>query len=196
MDTLFEKLLSYYNLSLSDYIADKESGIEDYIGAFLVTSGKEAKLYANELRNKGDDYNSMLLNFICDRLAEAFAEKLHLDIRKNYWGYSEDENLSYDDLFKGKYVGIRPAVGYPSIKDQKEIEKIFKILNGEDVTGAKVTESYMMDPTSSVCGLYFANKNAKYFDVYKIDENQLKDYSNRNGSSLDELKIRLPYILI
>ena len=183
-------------LSLSDYIADKESGIEDYIGAFLVTSGKEAKLYANELRNKGDDYNSMLLNFICDRLAEAFAEKLHLDIRKNYWGYSEDENLSYDDLFKGKYVGIRPAVGYPSIKDQKEIEKIFKILNGEDVTGAKVTESYMMDPTSSVCGLYFANKNAKYFDVYKIDENQLKDYSNRNGSSLDELKIRLPYILI
>ena len=183
-------------LSLSDYIADKESGIEDYIGAFLVTSGKEAKLYANELRNKGDDYNSMLLNFICDRLAEAFAEKLHLDIRKNYWGYSEDENLSYDDLFKGKYVGIRPAVGYPSIKDQKEIEKIFKILNGEDVTGAKITESYMMDPASSVCGLYFANKNTKYFDVYKIDENQLKDYSNRNGSSLDELKIRLPYILI
>lgn len=183
-------------LSLSDYIAEKESGIEDYIGAFIVTSGKEAKIYANELRNNGDEYNSMLLNFICDRLAEAFAEKLHLDIRRNYWGYAKDESLSYDEILKGKYVGIRPAVGYPSIKDQKEIEKIFKVLNGEKVTGTKVTESYMMDPPSSVCGLYFANRNAKYFDVYKIDENQLKDYSNRNGSTLDELKIRLPYILI
>lgn len=183
-------------LSLSDYIAEKESGIEDYIGAFIVTSGKEAKIYANELRNNGDEYNSMLLNFICDRLAEAFAEKLHLDIRRNYWGYAKDESLSYDEILKGKYVGIRPAVGYPSIKDQKEIEKLFKVLNGEKVTGTKVTESYMMDPPSSVCGLYFANRNAKYFDVYKIDENQLKDYSNRNGSTLDELKIRLPYILI
>lgn len=183
-------------LSLSDYIAPKDSNIEDYIGAFLATSGKEAKEYANNLRDNGDDYTSMLLNFICDRLAEAFAEKLHQDIRKNYWGYVAEENLSFDDLLRGKYIGIRPAVGYPSIKDQKEIEKIFKVLDGESVTGARVTENYMIDPPSSVCGLYFANDNAKYFDVYKIDEKQLEDYAKRNGSSLEELKIRLPYILV
>ncbi|MDY2630600.1 MAG: methionine synthase [Clostridium sp.] len=183
-------------LSLSDYIAPKESKIEDYMGAFLVTSGKEAKEYANELRDNGDEYNSMLLNFVCDRLAEAFAEKLHLDLRKKYWGYSENENLKLDDVLKGKYIGIRPAIGYPSLKDQKEIKKIFRILDGENYTGASITENYMIDPPSSVCGLYFANKNAKYFDVYKIDENQLSDYSKRNNSSLNELKLRLPYILV
>ncbi|WP_268873138.1 methionine synthase [Clostridium nigeriense] len=182
-------------LSLSDYIAPEKLKINDYIGAFITTSGKEARIYANELRDNGDEYNSMLLSFVCDRLAEAFAEKLHLDIRKKYWGYSENENLTLDELLKGKYTGIRPAVGYPSIKDQKEIEKIFKILDGENNTGSKVTTGYMMDPPSSVCGLYFANENAKYFDVYKIDENQMKDYSKRNGSTLEELKIRLPYIL-
>ena len=182
-------------LSLSDYIAPKNLKINDYIGAFIVTSGKEAKLYVNELRNNGDEYKSMLLNFVCDRLAEAFSEKLHLDIRKNYWGYSEYENLTVDELLKGKYKGIRPAIGYPSIKDQKEIEKIFEILDGENNTGILVTDSYMMDPTFSVCGLYFANENAKYFDVYKIDENQIKDYSKRNGATLEELKTRMPYIL-
>ncbi len=182
-------------LSLSDYIAPKSTNIEDYIGAFLVTSGKDAKKYADKLRNNGDEYTSMLLNFICDRLAEAFTEKLHLDIRKEYWGYSEDENLNLDDILKGKYIGIRPAVGYPSLKDQKEIEKIFKLLNGNKYTGATITESYMIDPPSSVCGLFFANKNAKYFDVYKIDESQLDDYSKRNKSSLKDLKLRLPYIL-
>lgn len=182
-------------LSLSDYIAPKNLKINDYIGAFIITSGKEAKLYVDELRNNGDEYKSMLLNFVCDRLAEAFSEKLHLDIRKNYWGYSEDENLTVDELLKGKYKGIRPAIGYPSIKDQKEIEKIFEILDGENNTSILVTDSYMMDPTFSVCGLYFANENAKYFDVYKIDENQIKDYSKRNGATLEELKTRMPYIL-
>ena len=184
------------NLSLSDYIAPEELELDDYIGAFLVTSGIEAREYAKKLRAKGEDYNSMLLSFVCDRLAEAFAEKLHLDVRKNYWGYSREEKLSYDELLSGKYRGIRPAVGYPSIKDQKEIRKIFKLLNGEEVTGAKVTESNMIDPPSSVCGLYFANFEAKYFDVYKIDNNQLEDYAKRNSSDLEELKNRLPNILI
>lgn len=182
-------------LSLSDYIAPKNLKINDYIGAFIVTSGKEAKLYVDELRNNGDEYKSMLLNFVCDRLAEAFSEKLHLDIRKNYWGYSKDENLKLDELLKGKYNGIRPAIGYPSIKDQKEIKKIFNLLDGEKNTGVVVTESYMMDPPFSVCGLYFANENAKYFDVYKIDENQIKDYSKRNGAALEELKTRMSYVL-
>ena len=181
-------------LALGDYLAPKETNISDYIGAFLVTAGKEAKEYANKLKDSGDEYTSLLLSFICDRLAEAFAEKLHLDIRKKYWGYSEDENLEMEDILKGKYVGIRPAVGYPSMKDQKEIEKIFNILKSENKTNVEITESYMIDPASSVCGLYFANKNAKYFDVYKIDENQLEDYSKRNGSSIAELKGRLPYI--
>lgn len=184
------------NLCLSDYIAPEELKIDDYIGAFLVTSGTEAREHSKKFRENGDDYNSMLLSFVCDRLAEAFAEKLHLDIRKNYWGYSSDENLNYDDLLSGKYRGIRPAIGYPSIKDQKEIKKIFKLLNGEKATGARVTESNMMDPPSSVCGLYFANSEAKYFDVHKIDINQLEDYSKRNSSNLVELKNRLPNILI
>ncbi|GAA0759508.1 methionine synthase [Clostridium sartagoforme] len=184
------------NLCLSDYIAPEELKIDDYIGAFLVTSGTEAREHSKKLREKGDDYNSMLLSFVCDRLAEAFAEKLHLDIRKNYWGYSSDENLSYDELLSGKYRGIRPAVGYPSIKDQKEIRKIFKLLNGEKVTGASFTESNMIDPPSSVCGLYFASSEAKYFDVYKIDINQLEDYSKRNNSNIAELKNRLSNILI
>ncbi|MBD7916409.1 methionine synthase [Clostridium sp. Sa3CUN1] len=182
-------------LSLSDYIAPEELKINDYIGAFITTSGKEARNYANELRCNGDEYNSMLLSFICDRLAEAFAEKLHLDIRKKYWGYSEKENLTLDEILKGKYKGIRPAVGYPSIKNQKEIEKIFKLLDGENNTGVGITENYMMDLPSSVCGLYFANENSNYFDIYKIDENQIKDYSKRNNSSLEELKNRLSYIL-
>lgn len=184
------------NLCLSDYIAPGDSNIDDYIGAFLVTSGVEAKEYVKELKKSGDDYNSMLLNFICDRLAEAFTEKLHLDIRKNYWGYSKDENLSLNEILLGKYRGIRPAVGYPSIKDQKEIKKIFKLLNGEEITKVKVTESNMLDPTFSVCGLYFANNEAKYFDVYKINNEQLEDYSRRNGDNLEDLKYRLPNILL
>ncbi|MDI9215447.1 methionine synthase [Clostridium tertium] len=184
------------NLSLSDYIAPKELEIDDYIGAFLVTSGTEARQYAKKLKENGDDYSSMLLSFVCDRLAEAFAEKLHLDVRKYYWGYSSEERLNHEELLSGKYRGIRPAVGYPSMKDHKEIRKIFKLLNGEESTGAKVTESNMIDPPSSVCGLYFANSVAKYFDVYKIDNNQLEDYAKRNNSDLEELKNRLPNILI
>lgn len=184
------------NLSLSDYIAPKELEIDDYIGAFLVTSGTEARQYAKKLKENGDDYSSMLLSFVCDRLAEAFAEKLHLDVRKYYWGYSSEERLNHEELLSGKYRGIRPAVGYPSMKDHKEIRKIFKLLNGEESTGAKVTESNMIDPPSSVCGLYFANIVAKYFDVYKIDNNQLEDYAKRNNSDLEELKNRLPNILI
>ena len=183
-------------LSLSDFIAPIESGKEDYLGAFITTSGMEAKEYIKELKEAGDDYNSMLLTFVCDRLAEGFAEKLHLDIRKDYWGYSENEDLSYDNLLIGRYRGIRPAVGYPSIKDQKEITKIFKVLDGENITGAVVTESYMMDPPSSVCGLYFANEKAKYFDVYKVDKDQLEDYAKRNKSDIKDLKYRMPHILL
>ena len=183
-------------LCLSDFIAPKESKKEDYIGAFIATCGVEAREYSKKLKANGEEYKSMLLNFICDRIAEALTEKMHLDLRKKEWGYSKDEILKYDEILSGKYIGIRPAIGYPSIKDQKEIRKVFKLLDGEKNTGIRITENNMMDPPSSVCGLYFANKKAKYFDVYKIDENQLEDYSIRNRSKLEELKNRLTEILI
>lgn len=183
-------------LCLSDFIASKESNKEDYIGAFISTCGIEAREYSKELKENGEEYKSMLLNFLCDRIAEALTEKMHFDLRTNEWGYSKNERLNYEEILSGKYIGIRPAIGYPSIKDQKEIRKVFKILDGEKNTGIKITENNMMDPPSSVCGLYFANANARYFDVYKVDEYQLKDYSIRNNSTLDELKYRIMEILI
>ncbi|SHI36206.1 methionine synthase (B12-dependent) [Clostridium cavendishii DSM 21758] len=183
-------------LCLSDFIAPIESGKLDYIGGFLVTAGLGAQEFANEFKTKGDEYNAIMIKLICDRLAEAFSEKLHEDLRKLYWGYSKDENLSLEDILKGRYKGIRPAFGYPSLRDQKEIKKLFKLLDVENTIGVTLTESYMMNPVSSVCGLYFANAKSKYFDVNKIDKNQVKDYCNRSGEKIEEVEARLENILI
>ena len=135
-----------------------------------------------------------MLKLVCDRLAEAFAEKLHEDIRKNYWGYAKDENLSMKEIFKASYRGIRPAFGYPSLIDQSQMKILFNLLNGEKVTGVKLTESYMMDPVSSVCGLYFASEDSRYFNSNFIDKDQAEDYANRCGLSLEQLEKALPNI--
>lgn len=182
-------------LCLSDFIAPKEINKDDYLGGFIVTTGLKADEYAKKLEAEGDSYNAIMLKLVCDRLAEAFAEKLHEDIRKNYWGYAKDENLSMKEIFKASYRGIRPAFGYPSLIDQSQMKILFNLLNGEKVTGVKLTESYMMDPVSSVCGLYFASEDSRYFNSNFIDKDQAEDYANRCGLSLKQLEKALPNIL-
>lgn len=182
-------------LCLSDFVAPKESGKEDYLGGFIVTAGLGADAYAKKLEDEGDSYNAIMLKLVYDRLAEAFAEKLHEDIRKIYWGYDPDENLSMKEIFKASYRGIRPAFGYPSLIDQSQMKKLFNILDGEKVTGVKLTESYMMDPVSSVCGLYFASEDSRYFNSNYIDKDQAEDYAKRCGCTLEELEKSLPNIL-
>ncbi|MEQ8154474.1 MAG: methionine synthase [Clostridiaceae bacterium] len=183
-------------LSLADFIAPKESNIKDYIGAFLVTVGDEASDYETELKGKGDDFSAIMLRLLCDRLAEAFSEKLHEDIRKVYWAYDEDETLSMKEIFQSKYRGIRPAFGYPSLKDQKEMKKVFKLLKVTERTNVTLTEHYMMNPVSSVCGLYFASKHSKYFDLNKLSKDQIEDYSQRKGEDFEAVLKRLKnYVL-
>lgn len=182
-------------LCLSDFIAPKEINKDDYLGGFIVTTGLKADEYVKKLEAEGDSYNAIMLKLVCDRLAEAFAEKLHEDIRKNYWGYAKDENLSMKEIFKASYRGIRTAFGYPSLIDQSQMKILFNLLNGEKVTGVKLTESYMMDPVSSVCGLYFASEDSRYFNSNFIDKDQAEDYANRCGLSLEQLEKALPNIL-
>lgn len=182
-------------LCLSDFIAPKEINKDDYLGGFIVTTGLKTDEYVKKLESEGDSYNAIILKLVCDRLAEAFAEKLHEDIRKNYWGYAKDENLSMKEIFKASYRGIRPAFGYPSLIDQSQMKILFNLLNGEKVTGVKLTESYMMDPVSSVCGLYFASEDSRYFNSNFIDKDQAEDYANRCGLSLEQLEKALPNIL-
>jgi len=179
---------------LADYIAPKTSGLQDYLGGFIVTAGLGAKEYAAALKDQGDDYSALMVQLLADRLAEAFAELLHQRVRKDYWGYAADENLSLEDLYHGKYAGIRPAFGYPSLRDHTEKAKLFELLNGYSL-GVTLTESFMMEPAASVCGLYFSNPEAKYFDINKIDREQFADYLKRNGRTGQEIAKSLGAIL-
>ncbi|MBK1811776.1 methionine synthase [Clostridium sp. YIM B02505] len=179
------------HMCLSDFIAPKESGKTDYIGSFLVTAGNEIYDYEKELKEAGEEYKAIMLKLLCDRLAEAAAEKLHEDIRKTYWAYDKNEDITKKQLFQAKYRGIRPAFGYPSLKDQKQMEKVFKLLKVTERTGVTLTESYMMNPVASVCGLYFGSKHAKYFDSFKLSKDQVIDYCNRINESIEDVEKRL-----
>lgn len=150
---------------LADYIAPKDSGKADYLGGFIVTAGIGVEEYAQKLKAEGDDYKAIMVKVLADRLAEAFAEQLHMQIRRDYWGYGADEDLSIQDMLREKYRGIRPAFGYPSLKDHREKTKLFDLLKGEENTGVSLTETYMMKPAASVCGLIFAAEEAKYFEL-------------------------------
>ena len=174
------------NIALADFIAPKESNVKDYIGMFAVTAGIGLDELVSEYEKDNDDYNSILIKALADRLAEAFAEHLHELVRKEYWGYAKDEKLSSSELIKEKYTGIRPAPGYPAQPDHTEKLLIFELLNAESNTGIKLTESLAMQPAASVCGLYFANPKAKYFNVGKITKEQVLDYQRRKGMSLEE----------
>jgi 5-methyltetrahydrofolate--homocysteine methyltransferase len=173
------------NFALSDFIAPKESNQEDYIGGFAVTAGLGIEKHISRFEADHDDYNSILLKALADRLAEAFAERLHERVRKEFWAYDESESLDTDSLIKEKYQGIRPAAGYPACPDHTEKETIFNLLSGEDI-GISLTESFAMFPTASVSGLYFANENAKYFGLGKIQKDQIEDYAKRKEQTIEE----------
>ena len=172
-------------LALSDFIAPKNSGKQDYIGAFAVTTGFGTDELAQKYEAEHDDYNAIMVKAIADRLAEAFAEFLHKKVRTEIWGYSNDENLENDDLISEKYVGIRPAPGYPACPDHLEKTTIWDLLKVKENIGLELTESLAMFPTASVSGYYFANPKAKYFGVGKISEDQLKDYAKRKNIDLE-----------
>jgi len=153
------------NLCLADFIAPTELNAADHIGMYALTTGIGIEKWEEEFKKSGDDYSAIMLKILSNRLAEAFAELLHQKIRKEIWGYSPDENLTPDELFKEKYHGIRPAPGYPACPDHKLKEKIFSILDAEKNTGIKLTENYSMLPSASVCGFYFAHPESRYFGV-------------------------------
>ncbi|ARV09357.1 methionine synthase [Winogradskyella sp. PC-19] len=174
------------NHALADFIAPKEKGYQDYIGAFCVTTGFGTKVLAEQFEVDNDDYNSIMIKALADRLAEAFAEYLHKEVRTNYWGYASSENLSNQELIKEDYKGIRPAPGYPACPDHLEKTTIWKLLDVENQIGVKLTESLAMWPAASVSGYYFGNKEAKYFGLGKITEDQLIDYSKRRNITKEE----------
>ena len=175
------------NTSVADFIAPKSSGIKDYIGGFVVTTGLGIEKKVAEFEADHDDYNSILLKALADRLAEAFAEKAHEMVRQELWGY-EKEPLSKSDLIKEKYVGIRPAPGYPANPDHTEKTGLFEILNATELTGVNLTESLAMYPTASVSGWYFAHKEAKYFGVGKIKMDQIEDIANKKEMDINVYK--------
>ena len=173
------------NIALADFIAPKESGKQDYIGCFCVTTGFGIDEKAIEFEKQLDDYSSILVKALGDRLAEAFAEYLHMKVRREIWGYDSNENLSNKDLIDEEYKGIRPAPGYPACPDHLEKPTIWKILNVENEIGVKLTESMAMWPASSVSGYYFGNPDSKYFGLGKIKEDQVIDYAKRRGISTE-----------
>jgi 5-methyltetrahydrofolate--homocysteine methyltransferase len=190
-----EKVQSSYNLALADYIAPKETGLKDYVGAFAVTVGLGIEKVVEQFEKDQDDYHSIMTKALADRLAEAFAEHLHEQVRKKYWGYASDESLPNEELIKENYRGIRPAPGYPAQPDHTEKLVIFDLLDVEKNVGITLTESLAMHPAASVCGLYFAHPEAKYFNVGKIGKDQVIDYHKRKGMSVEETEKWLRPIL-
>ena len=183
-----------YNESLSDFVAPRDSGLKDYIGAFTVTAGIGEDVIAERFKRANDDYSAILVSALADRLAEAFAERLHQNVRKEFWGYAPDETLSNDDIITEKYRGIRPAPGYPLQPDHTEKGTLFQLLGSERI-GVKLTESYAMWPGAAVCGLYFSHPQSHYFGVGKIERDQVEDYARRKGWSVAEAERWLAPIL-
>ena len=176
------------NIALSDFIAPKETGKDDYIGAFVVSCGFGVEKLAKEYEADLDDYNSIMTKALADRLAEAFAEYLHWKVRAEYWGYDRSENLTNNDLIKEKYVGIRPAPGYPACPDHLEKRKLFDLLDVEKEIGVTLTESYAMNPAASVSGWYFSHEESRYFGLGKIQKDQVVDYALRKGMKVEEIE--------
>jgi 5-methyltetrahydrofolate--homocysteine methyltransferase len=175
------------NQCLADFIAPKSSGIADYIGLFAVTAGLGIEKYEKRFEDAHDDYSSILLKSLADRLAEAFAEHLHERVRKDLWGYAADEALGNDALIKEAYRGIRPAPGYPACPEHTVKADMFKLLQCEEI-GMRVTESFAMFPGAAVSGFYFAHPASKYFVVGKIGEDQLNDMAARRGIDKEQME--------
>jgi len=175
------------NLCLSDFIAPKESQVDDYLGAFVVSISQVPSTLSSDYRSNGDDYTALMIETLTDRLAEAFTELLYKDARVKYWGFTPDDNLSLEDLLACKYRGIRPAIGYPSCPDHSEKENVLNLLEAGQRIGTRLTESYMMMPVSSTCGFMMANEHAKYFEVNQISAQQAEDYFTRKGKVIEQL---------
>jgi len=190
-----EKREGRHNVALSDFIAPKSTGVADYIGAFVVTAGIGEDVIADRFKHANDDYSSILVKALADRLAEAFAERLHQRVRKEFWGYAPDESFSSDELMLEKYQGIRPAPGYPAQPDHTEKATLFRLLDAENSAGVKLTESFAMWPGSSVSGLYFSHEEAEYFGVGKIELDQVEDYAARKSWTVAETERWLAPIL-
>ncbi|WP_139685665.1 methionine synthase [Vibrio tasmaniensis] len=170
-----------FNYCLSDYIAPKDSGKADWIGGFAVTGGIGERELADEYKANGDDYNAIMIQAVADRLAEAFAEYLHKEVRKDIWGYSPDEDLSNDDLIREKYQGIRPAPGYPACPEHTEKGTLWELMDVEKAIDMSLTTSYAMWPGASVSGMYFSHPDARYFAIAQIQQDQVDSYADRKG---------------
>jgi 5-methyltetrahydrofolate--homocysteine methyltransferase len=174
------------NIALADFIAPKDSGLQDYIGCFCVSTGFGTQELAADFERKHDDYNSIMIKAIADRLAEAFAEYLHRQVRTKFWGYAAAESLSNDELIEEKYLGIRPAPGYPACPDHLEKLTIWELLGVKEKIGVELTESLAMWPAASVSGYYFAHPQAKYFGLGKIQQDQVEDFAKRKNIELEK----------
>jgi 5-methyltetrahydrofolate--homocysteine methyltransferase len=174
------------NLALSDFVAPRDSGLADYIGGFVVTTGHGEDVHIKRFEADKDDYSAILLRALADRLAEAFAEHLHARVRREFWGYAPDEALTNEQLIAETYRGIRPAPGYPAQPEHSEKETLFRILDAEARTGVTLTESFAMWPGSSVSGFYYSHPESRYFGVGKIEKDQVEDYARRKGWPLKE----------
>ncbi len=190
-----KKPLGKYNQCLADTIAPKDSGVQDYIGAFAVTTGTGIETKLAEFEKEHDDYQSIMLKALADRLAEAFAETMHELTRKQYWGYAADETLDNVALIREQYQGIRPAPGYPACPDHTEKATLWSLLDAKKQTGIELTSSYAMMPAAAVSGLYFAHEQAKYFGTGKIHKDQVENYAQRKDISIDEAERWLSPVL-
>ena len=173
------------NFCLADFIKPSSGLMDDHIGAFAVSAGKGVEEKCLEYEKNNDDYSSIMLKAIADRLAEALAEYMHEKVRKDLWGYAEDENLSNEELIKEKYIGIRPAPGYPACPDHSEKIKLFNLLNSKNLVDISLTENFAMLPAASVSGWYFSHPDSKYFGVGKIGKDQVKFISESRGESIE-----------
>jgi 5-methyltetrahydrofolate--homocysteine methyltransferase len=182
-------------VALADFIAPRDTGKADYIGAFVVTAGIEEVAIAERFEKRNDDYSSIMVKALADRFAEAFAERLHEYVRRELWGYAADETLAPEDLIGEPYRGIRPAPGYPAQPDHMEKATLFRLLDAEAKVGVSLTESFAMWPGSSVSGLYLAHPESYYFGVAKVERDQVEDYAARKAMPLAEVERWLAPIL-
>jgi 5-methyltetrahydrofolate--homocysteine methyltransferase len=183
------------NLSLADFIASKDSKAQDYIGGFAVTAGIGVDKLAKEYEDAGDDYNAIMVKALADRLAEAFAEHMHLRVRKEFWNYASDESLSNEDLIKERYSGIRPAPGYPACPDHTEKATLFALLQPEENIGLTLTEHFAMTPTAAVSGFYFSHPESQYFATGKISKDQVESLAERKNRTIEDMERWLSPVL-
>jgi 5-methyltetrahydrofolate--homocysteine methyltransferase len=183
------------NLCLADFVAPRESGVADYLGAFAVTAGIGIETKLDEFEADHDDYNSIMLKSLADRLAEAFAERMHERVRQEFWGYAPGESLSNEELVREEYRGIRPAPGYPACPDHTEKAILWQLLDPLHNAGISITESFAMLPAASVSGFYFSHPRSAYFGTGKIGRDQVEDYAQRKGMEMREAERWLAPVL-